>query len=124
MTFFFHTAPVGSPVSLEVVSTLSTSVTLSWSPPPEGQLNGVLRHYVLTVQELDSSRNVTLMSINSMIVLSDLHPFYTYAIAVCPVTVDVGPCAHFDPIQLPQDGKLHLIISANLVNPNLLYSSK
>ena len=100
------TAPVGSPVSLEVVTTLSTSVTLSWSPPPEVQLNGVLRHYVLTVQELDSGRNVTLTSISSTIVLSDLHPFYTYAIAVCPVTIDIGPCANFDSIQLPQDCKL------------------
>ena len=43
-----------------------------------------------------------------MIVLSDLHPFYTYAIAVCPVTIDVGPCAHYDPIQLSQDCKLYV----------------
>ena len=79
---------------------------LSWRPPPEGQLNGVLRHYVLNVRELDSGRNFTLMSINTMIVLSDLHPFYSYEIAVCPVTVDIGPCAYFEPILLPQDGKL------------------
>ena len=103
---FIPTAPVGSPVSLAVISMLSTSITLSWSPPPEGQLNGVLRHYVLSVQELDSGRNVTLTSISSMIVLNDLHPFYTYAIAVCPVTVDIGPCAQLDSIQLPQDGKV------------------
>ena len=103
---FFFTAPLGSPVSLEILSTLSTSVMLSWRPPPEGQLNGVLRHYVLNVRELDSGRNFTLMSIDSMIVLRDLHPFYSYTIAVCPVTVDIGPCAYFEPIQLPQDGKL------------------
>ena len=100
---------MGSPVSLEVVSTSSMSATLSWSPPPEVQLNGVLRHYILIVQELDSGGNVTLMSTDSMIVLSDLHPFYNYAIAVCPVTVDTGPCANFEPIQLPQDGRLRFI---------------
>ncbi len=102
---YFSLAPVGSPVSLEVVSTSAASVTLSWSPPPELQLNGVLRHYILIIQELDSGRNVTLMSTDSLIVLSDLHPFYSYAIAVCPVTVDTGPCANFEPLQLPQDGR-------------------
>lgn len=123
LTYFSLIAPIGSPVSLEIVSTLSTSVTLSWSPPSEGQLNGVLRHYVLLIQELDSGRNVTLTSINSVIVLSDLHPFYSYAIAVCPVTVDTGPCADFEPIQLPQDGKLYLILPIEFtVTP--LYSSK
>ena len=101
----FFVAPIGSPVSLEVVSTSSSSVTLSWSPPPDVQLNGVLRHYILIVQELDSGRNVTLTSTDSVIVLSDLHPYYSYAIAVCPVTIDTGPCANFEPVQLPQDGK-------------------
>ena len=61
---------------------------------------------MLIIRELDSGRNITLMSFNSMIVLNDLHPFYTYAIAVCPVTIDIGPCANFDSILLPQDGKL------------------
>ena len=65
---------------------------------------------MLIVQELDSGRNFTLMSTDSLIVLSDLHPFYTYTIAVCPVTVDTGPCAYFEPVQLPQDGEVYLIL--------------
>ena len=96
-------------------------MTLSWSPPPEEQLNGVLRHYVLVVQELDSGRNVTLTSTDSMIVLSDLHPFYNYAISVCPVTVNTGPCANFETIQLPQDGKLCFIIIYYQLNLPLLH---
>lgn len=120
----FLIALIGSPVSLEVVSSSSTSVTLSWSPPPEVQLNGVLRHYVLFVQELESGRNVTLMSTDSLIILSDLHPFYSYAIAVCPVTVDTGPCANFEPIQLPQDGKICLILQIIEFTLTLLHSSK
>ena len=124
ITLCFSIAPVGSPVSLEIVSTSSTSVTLSWSPPPEVQLNGVLRHYILIVQEVDSGGNVTLTSTDSLIVLSDLHPFYSYAIAVCPVTVDTGPCANFEPIQLPQDGRLRLINYYRLNYFISLHSSK
>ena len=122
-SMLFLIAPIGSPVSLEVVSSSSTSVMLSWSPPPEVQLNGVLRHYVLIVQELDSGRNVTLTSTDSLIILSDLHPFYSYVIAVCPVTVDTGPCANFEPIQLPQDGKLCFILQTEFTLTSL-HSSK
>lgn len=93
-------------MSLMVVSSTSTSLTLSWSPPPQDQLNGVLRHYVVIVEELDSGRNLTLTSINSQIVLADLHPFYTYRVSVCSVTLGVGPCAYFQPVQLPQEGML------------------
>ena len=85
-------------------STTSTSITLSWSPPPEDQLNGVLRHYVVIIEETDTSRNTTLTSISPQVVLSDLHPFYTYNFAVCAVTTGVGPCVYYEPVQLPQDG--------------------
>lgn len=101
---------MGVPVSLEVVSSTSTSLTLSWSPPPQDQLNGVLRHYLVIVEELDSRRNLTLMSINSQVILGDLHPFYAYRVSVCPVTLGVGPCAYFEPVQLPQEGMLHLVL--------------
>ena len=82
------------------------SLTLSWSPPPEDQLNGLLRHYVVVLQELESGRNLTLTSTNPRLLLGDLHPFYTYGVAVCPVTVDMGPCAYLEPVQLPQDGMI------------------
>ena len=60
---------------------------------------------MIVVAELDSGRNFSLTSIHPQIVLGDLHPFYTYNISVCPVTVDVGPCAYFESVKLPQDGK-------------------
>lgn len=56
-----------------------------------------------------------------MIVLSDLHPFYNYAISVCPVTIDTGPCANFEPIQLPQDGKLCFLLP--ILNLPFLHST-
>ena len=88
-----------------IESPTSTSSSLTWSPPPEDQLNGVLRHYVIIIEETDTGRNTSLTSTEPQILLSNLHPFYTYNIAVCAVTTDIGPCVYFDPIQLPQDGK-------------------
>lgn len=50
------------------------------------------------------------MSIQPQVVVGDLHPFYAYNIGVCAVTSDVGPCAYFNRIQLPEDGKLHVAV--------------
>ena len=105
-----QTAPTGAPISLLIESTTSTSVTLSWSSPPQHQLNGVLRNYVVIIQELDTGRNSSLTSIHSQIVIGDLHPFYTYNFSVCAVTTDIGPCTYFEQVQLPQDGKLDLYV--------------
>lgn len=109
-----NTAPVGSPISLMVGFTTSTSASLSWSPPPQNLLNGILRHYVVLVQEIDSGRNTSLMSIDPQIILNNLHPFYSYNFAVCAVTTDTGPCAQFETVQLPQDGKLFHYLSHNM----------
>ena len=103
--FPYQTAPDGAPVSLVIESTTSISCSLTWSPPPEDQLNGLLRHYVIIIEEVDTGRNTSLTSTEPQIALSNLHPFYTYNIAVCAVTTDIGPCVYFDPVQLPQDGK-------------------
>ena len=100
-----YIAPVGTPVSLTVGSGTLTSVILSWSAPPEAQLNGIIRHYVVIIEETDTGKNTTQTSINPQIVLSSLHPFYTYNFAVCAVTIDIGPCVYYEPVQLPQDGK-------------------
>ena len=93
-----------------IESITSTSVTLSWDPPPQHQLNGVLRNYVVIILELSTGRNSSLTSINPQIVLGDLHPFYMYNFSVCAVTSDIGPCEYFEPVQLPQDGMFNLYI--------------
>lgn len=100
---------------LIIGSTSSTTIALSWSPPPEDQLNGVIRHYIVIVEEIDSGRSFTLVSPSPHIVLGDLHPFYTYNVSVCPVTVSTGPCAYFEPVQLPPDGMFFIV--------TLLYAS-
>ena len=93
-----------------IESTTSMSATLSWTSPPQHQLNGVLRNYVVIIQELSTGRNSSLTSIHPQIVLGDLHPFYMYNFSVCAVTIDIGPCEYFEPVQLPQDGMLDLYI--------------
>ena len=91
---------------LIIHASTSTSVTLNWGAPQEEYQNGVIRHYRIAVNELDTDKYFTVTSLHTSRVISDLHPFYTYNFGVCAVTVGVGPCAHIGPIQLEQESEL------------------
>ena len=90
---------------LIIQASSSMSVTLTWGAPPEEHQNGVIRHYRITVHELDTSKNSTEISLHISSVISDLHPYYTYNFGVCAVTVGIGPCAYVGPIQLEQESE-------------------
>ena len=48
---FFHTAPL-SPSDIHVVNQTQTNLTVEWRPPD--LLNGVLRSFLVTIEEIDS----------------------------------------------------------------------
>ena len=98
---------------LIIQASTSTSVTLTWGAPLEEHQNGVIRHYRTTVNELDTNKFSTVISLRTSSVISDLHPFYTYNFGVCAVTVGVGPCAYTGSIQLEQESEL---ITSKLVH--------
>ena len=43
----FFTAPNGRPTDLRLTATSSTSITMSWSPPPAVNQRGVLTYYAI-----------------------------------------------------------------------------
>ena len=96
---------------LIIQASTSTSVTLTWSAPPEERQNGVIRHYRITINELDTDKHSVVISLHTSSVISDLHPFYTYNFGVCAVTVGVGPYAYVGPIQLEQESELITILT-------------
>jgi len=49
--FFFHTAPL-SPSDICVVNQTQTNLTIEWGPPD--LLNGVLRSFLVTIEEIES----------------------------------------------------------------------
>ena len=82
------------------------AVVLQWNPPPSGQQNGRIRHYIISVTELATGLN---FSINVLMKtdysVGSLHPFYTYSISVSAVTVAAGPYTEPYTIRTQEDGK-------------------
>ena len=102
---FLPSVPSAPPRNLSVISVNSTTMMLSWDPPPFDQINGYIRHYVITVTELETILEFQEEPTNTQVTLQSLHPYYTYTCRVAAVTTGPGPYTGNVTIQLPEDGK-------------------
>ena len=89
---------------LQTLNATSTSLTLSWNAPAEP--NGIVRHYLVLVEETDTNHNHTVVSYsNVQFTVGGLHPYYTYELSVQAVTITSGPPSTILSVQTLQDGK-------------------
>ncbi len=84
----------------------SSSISLQWSSPPLGMLNGLLRHYQIDVIEEPTLRYFSVQASTSQHLLSLLHPFYEYSISVAATTIGNGPFSDDITVKTQPDGKL------------------
>lgn len=101
-------APVAAPQQLSVSRRNSTSLTLSWAPPPFEDTNGQIQHYTVLVTELDT--NTALPPVNTAsteFTFDGLHPYYVYRCTVAAYTVGIGPYAPAITVQLSEEGNIH-----------------
>ena len=85
------TAPSSAPVDLAAAIVSSTSVTLSWDPPPENETNGIIASYI--VRYSDGPGSLDVPGTNTSITIGNLTPFTEYTFNVLAVTVAEGPAA-------------------------------
>jgi len=98
------TAPTAAPEQLTASSRTSTSLTLTWNPPPFEDPNGPIQYYRVNVTEVDT--NTTLASrttFATQITYRNLHPYYIYRCTVATYTVGIGPYAAPITVQLNQE---------------------
>ena len=70
----------------------STSLTVSWDPPPFPDQNGNIVGYNVTYQRTDDSDSMTTITTGDQsIIISGLRPFTNYSVTVAAVTVGAGP---------------------------------
>ena len=99
------TAPSSPPVDVVLTAINSRTLSITWSPPPTDQRNGIIREYMVTVTETDTEMTVNYTSNSTSLILSSLHPFYTYHLTLAAYTIQYGPSSALFNITMPEDGK-------------------
>ena len=71
----------------------STSINISWSPPPFSEQNGNIVAYNITYQRTDGSGGEVVMTStsNQFITIPGLRPFTNYSVMVAAFTIAMGP---------------------------------
>ena len=83
--------------------------------PPTTHHNGIIRHFVIIITEINTGSEFQLTSEATLEVVSSLHPFYTYEVVVAAVTTDTGPLSDSIVFQLPEDGKMQVFVLTILI---------
>ncbi len=80
---------------MSAVAQGSTSISLSWLPPQDDLINGVLRYYRILVSDpLERAVYDALVDGDSLVIsVPDLHPYSEYLCTVAAITVETGPSA-------------------------------
>lgn len=83
----------------------STAIEAHWSPLEEEEINGILQHYSLNVLEVVTGKTRFFERNVTQILLTSLHPYYTYELSVAAATV-VGTGPFSSPVRVVthQDG--------------------
>ena len=105
MCFCVSIAPSQAPVNVSVAVVSSTSVELSWTPPPPASRNGIITEYRIREVEVDTGRQRDHVAFLTTIVVQSLHPYYTYHFSVSAHTLLTGPFSAVEVVQTPEDGK-------------------
>ena len=84
-------APSSPPRGLSGYPYGPTVIGLTWSPPQAMDINGIIDHYVVEVNEIHTGRSWTFQATNPHINISSLHPYYIYECQVAAFTFVQGP---------------------------------
>ncbi len=99
-------------MSVGTTDVTSTSVTLSWLPPSDDLLHGVIRHYLCNVQDTTTGVNITVQTLShTTFSIGDLFPYRNYEITVQAVTVSPGPPSTPIIVSTLQDGTFDFVSS-------------
>ena len=93
-------------MNIVALSLNSTSVQLSWDPPPADQQNGIITDYYINMTEVETGVTVQLtVTSATTLLVSTLHPYYVYNFFISAATVvGQGPYSTLFSVQTPEDG--------------------
>ena len=110
LIFFLQLAPSASPQNpssfFEAGS--SSTLNLTWFPPPVEKQNGIIIYYIIIMTEVDTNTDSQFTSNSTYIYLTSLHPYYSYTFQIAAVTVGEGPFSNGYTVLMPEDGNKNL----------------
>ena len=103
---FHYVVPSGSPLTFGGNATSSRSASISWSPPPADQWNGIITRYIINVTVEETGHTFQLNSTTTTLRVNSLQPYRNYTCIIAAVTsVGIGPFSGSFTLITPQDGK-------------------
>ena len=102
-----YAVPSAPPENLVVTLTTSRTISISWSPPPFDQQNGLIRYYLVYLTEINGNTLELQTSDNSTdFTIENVVPIYNYTVSLAAYTIGVGPSTSVLTISIPESGKL------------------
>ena len=98
-------APSSPPEKLTSGIVTSTSITLTWQPPPLESQNGIIRSYEIVLVETETATTSAYNTTETTMTISSLHPYYVYECRVAAVTDATGPFSDPLSVQTLQAGR-------------------
>ena len=111
-------APSSPPQSVSIHVVDSTSLAITWSPPPLEKCNGIIRKYSIKIIEKGNIKTLTFSTQSTMFNTSILSPFTTYFVKIAAFTVDYGPYTQLQKVTTLQNGKSLLPSILNAITRN------
>lgn len=86
-----HAAPSEPPQNVSGTFINSTSIIVTWAPPPVSSHNGIIRHYIIRYSLVTDSSDVQSVNTSELsIMIGDLERYTEYMVSVSAVTVEEG----------------------------------
>ena len=85
------TAPTSPPYNVTAEVMDSTTIFLMWLPPPTENRNGIIREYLINLEEKETRKLLERTSFSESITVFSLHPYYTYRVQTAAKTIATGP---------------------------------
>ncbi len=100
-------APSGSPREVVARTVADKSFIVTWKEPEPSKQNGRIIFYVIEVTSLDRNHTKIINITGRSLVLSNVHPFYTYLITLAAAT-SAGQGPYSEPVfyVAPEDSEL------------------
>ena len=108
-----------APMNVMVDLITSSTVNISWDPPPPEHTNGVILYNVIHLTDLHNKLTQNITTSSNWVQVMDLHPYYSYSFQLAAVTVSQGPFSDTQVFTTPEDGEL---VCCNVCSQYLMHT--